>query len=320
MASQKEKYSILRFLNSKNENVASIVTPVRGGTQKRDDNVVRPEDKVIVKPSNTKTLRFNGNESGLKEEVEGTLEGTAGTLGTHAADCDDDGSIGTPFLFLHDDPQVKSFKTGDEFLFLHDRTSGDLPEIEIRNGDLPEIEISNIEGNVEWKTEDTEAEKRGEDAAATELDPKIRRFTRSTLFPDNPPDPKEHKIKRSKGTTNPKIKLEPITNLVNCSRTKDHKTKKSFRSNGTADPKIKLEPTLVNDKIEKPTISKGAADPKINQVDESRKKSDTHKCPICEKCFDHQAKLSGHLNMVHSKVKVDRDKLIVCPYPDCNYT
>ena len=195
MASQKEKYSILRFLNSKNENVASIVTPVRGGTQKRDDNVVRREDKVIVKPSNSKTLRFNGNESGLKEEVEGTLEGTqgtAGTLGTHAADCDDDGSIGTPFLFLHDDPQVKSFKTGDEFLFLHDRTSGDLPEIEIRNGDLPEIEISNIEGNVEWKTEDTEGGKRVEDAAATELDPlwfdpNIRRSTRSTLFPDNPP-------------------------------------------------------------------------------------------------------------------------------------
>ena len=68
MASQKEKFSVLRFLNSKNENVASIVTPFRDETKKREDkrtekldNSLRPEDKVIVKPSNAKFPRLNGN-------------------------------------------------------------------------------------------------------------------------------------------------------------------------------------------------------------------------------------------------------------------
>ena len=259
-----EKFSVLRFLNSKGENVASIVTPVRRDTQNRDDSIVRHEDKIIVKPSNMKPSRLNGNASSFKEDS-------------------DDESIGAPFLFVHD------------------RTSDDLPEIEISNGDLPEMEI----GNVELETEDTKAEKKGEDADVTDLDPNIQKSTRSVLFPDNPPYPREHKIKRSRGTADPMKTLEP-------------KTKKSFRSKGTVNPKIKLELNL-DLNIERPTISKGAPDPKIIQVNESRRKSDIYNCAICEKVFDHMVKLNGHINMVHSKVEVDKDKMFECPYPDCNY-
>ena len=218
-------------------------------------------------------------------------------LATDSGD-DEEESIGPPFLFLHDPAND------------------------------PQIQISNIEGNVEWKTEDIEAfadidaiieaEKRDEEdaAAATESDHNIQRGTRSILFPDNPPpSPKEHKIK---STADPKIKLEP--NLV---RTKDHKTKKPPRSKGTADPRIKVEPNLrlVRDiKKERPTISKDAAEPKMNQIDESRKKSDDlHICAVCMRSFDHQVKLSAHINMAHSKVKVGKDEMFECPYPNCNY-
>ena len=60
-----------RFLNSKNENVASIVTPLRdegagGGGAKRKqkqplDLRLKPEDKVLAAPSNAKSQRRNGN-------------------------------------------------------------------------------------------------------------------------------------------------------------------------------------------------------------------------------------------------------------------
>ena len=60
-----------RFLNSKNENVASIVTPIRdegagGGGAKRKqkqplDLRLQPEDKILAAPSNAKSLRRNCN-------------------------------------------------------------------------------------------------------------------------------------------------------------------------------------------------------------------------------------------------------------------
>ena len=221
-----------------------------------------------------------------------------------AADSDDEESIGPPFLFLHDEPQ---------------------------------IHISNIEGNVEWKTEGNvewkpediedindiddiiEAEKREEEAAAsTELDPQFQRGPRSILFPDNPPEPEEHKIKRE----DPKIKLEPNLNLLmpppdlNLSRTRDLKTKKSFRPNLEPNLNLKLVKEI---KKERPTISKHSPDPKMKQIYESMKKSDIYNCAKCERSFDHPVKLSGHVNIVHSKGKVPKDQLYECPYPDCDY-
>ena len=60
-----------RFLNSKNENVASIVTPIRdqgagGGGAKRKqkqplDLRLMPEDKVLAAPLNAKSQRRNCN-------------------------------------------------------------------------------------------------------------------------------------------------------------------------------------------------------------------------------------------------------------------
>ena len=58
-------------MNSKNENVASIVTPIRdegagGGGAKRKqkqplDLRLKPEDKVLAAPSNAKSQRRNCN-------------------------------------------------------------------------------------------------------------------------------------------------------------------------------------------------------------------------------------------------------------------
>ena len=60
-----------RFLNSKNENVASIVTPIRdqgagGGGAKRKqkqplDLRLMPEDKILAAPLNAKSQRRNCN-------------------------------------------------------------------------------------------------------------------------------------------------------------------------------------------------------------------------------------------------------------------
>ena len=54
-----------RFLNSKDENVATIVTPVPVSNdgmepqkkERKDDRIVLPEDNVLVVPANAKSQR-----------------------------------------------------------------------------------------------------------------------------------------------------------------------------------------------------------------------------------------------------------------------